>query len=722
MDKTFYTSDLLINVRKMEVVILTALSLILNFSLKCCATNPSGVVPRTTTAMEGSNVTLYCTIVKNSSEAVSWTSSHSLILLSRGNKILKEGLVSTSQYDRLSISGNSDLGEYNLNFENVQAEDAGQYSCGYFSVSQREAIFSPRASLTVILPPLCEYFPQNLDLTPGIQIQMVCTSQNNRPNTDLTWLRNGQSLRGTPSSQTERSNTINYMLTEDDYDQPFTCIESMSPLSYVPICFITPLRQTSKPVHIVSSPEVVTAGGISHFTCLTNQSLETFSYRWFVDSNLTPSVTNMYSFGPVGSDDNGTSVTCEVHRDGALYGRDEIVVIVTPEPEATYRPISGPTIVNVTTSKPLRTSTYPSLVRAQTRVISDDETLTINLIQEPAVNTPEKFTPNPMEGYVMIFIVFASLIGVLLIITIFCLAMVLARHKPNKYSGSQEKIDTSSTLEMREPSDADENRTFAESNIINEHIEAQKSPPPHYHTLEPNSKSSDRKERRTSDCSVPYSVVSKNKKGSKKGEGQLDNGCQGGDLAYAVTPVPMTNGRRHMSAKRPLPERPDKTPEYKIPCRSKSESKVDYKQKKGKYDQCPPLEEAGNLEEMPIAQNSSGEVVKRRKDQSNLVIETEYTEVRDGSNNMQDTLLKGEEKAYEFTTVYDALEDEKNNVLPSNPDSGYHDNSSTESTEVDMVHNEGQRSEITSSSLSSNDIVKKEADDNLYASLEDCSV
>lgn len=691
--------------------------------------NPHVVIPSGTTAMLGDDVTLPCTVRKNSSEVIKWTIGINVI--SSGSTI-SQSTLSPTQLGRFSITGNHDIGEYNLHIVDMQAEDAGEYSCGYFSVSDRRAYFSPIAIVTVIEPPSCDYYPLNVELVPGSQIQMICSSRNNRPNTEVTWFRNGQPLQGILKHAPVISRTVSPVLTEDDYDQPFTCVENLSPISYAPHCSIIPLRRTQKPVHVVKTSEVVIVGDISHLTCLTDIQLsdQGLSYRWLIGSTVSLIKSNILSFGPVEASQNGTNITCEVFHNGEYYGNDTFTIEVLPSRDDID--IMG------AYDGELPSSTSPT-VNTKTQEKSRNTQKVMKITQpifqgNPATGTPPSdyyVTANLMDSYLIIFIVVAATIGVLLVVAIVCLTLVLTRQREisplSKRTSSCEEINNSSFAEFGQE---DESAIFSESNIINECIEAGTARP-HYFTLEADSKGTRRKERKVSDSAVvTYSKVSKNKKSSKRnssprmghaGEPHSDIFRNRSTSAYAVRTVGKTTSKRHMSAKRPLPERPEGEKVYKDPPCSYSESGEDVTLKRLQANQSRDQDGTLTANDTP---SSSKTIVVDDVEQTtaskiipNLIIDSDYTEVGETS---QHVILKCEERPYEFTAVYDALhDDQERKVLKCNPDSGYHDSSSTEGTEPE-IESDGQRS---ASSLDSRHLFKLEgAEDNLYASLEDCSV
>lgn len=695
--------------------------------------SPHVVVPSGTTAMVGSDVVLSCTVRKDTPEPVSWAIG--LTIISSGNMI-DETQISPTQIGRLSIVGNNDIGEFNLSFSNVQPEDAGEYTCGYFSFKDRIAYFSPTAVLTVLLSPVCTYHPLNTKLVPGSQIEMRCQSQNNRPNTELTWFRNGEILQGTSGDLPVISRTVSRVLTEDDYDQPFTCVENLSPIAYTPHCSIIPIRQTQKLVHVVQSSETIMVGQISRLTCLTNsQSSELqFSYRWMIGSTESPTTSNLLSFGPVEANQNGTNITCLVYQNGELYGSD-VLTLEVHQIHADSDLLEFDLDLPWTTSPPLSTKLDIKQVLTITSKPTIKSRPITTVIATDKKEPPYDYLDNSMmmDGYLIVFITVAATIGVLLVIAIVCLTLVLTREREMSASSSTKaglpEESSSSFAELRETDDFDSSNSN-HTNMINECIEAVATRP-HYFTLESELRGTHKKkQRKVSDSAlVTYSKVSKNKKSSKRTSSPtmpLANGAAGisrsrSTSAYAVTTVgKATSSKRHMSAKRPLPQRPEGEEEYKVPTRSYSESGKDATIGRSGLSQ--PLDQNATLTDditftLGSASADSVEQTNTLKAaKSDLIIDLDYSEV--GESAIQRAESIREERPYEFTTVYDALQEDKV-TNKGNPDSGYHDSSSMEGTEIES---DGHRSGSNRSSLISSHLVKAGAEDNLYASLEDCSI
>lgn len=78
----------------------------------------------------GSTVQLMCPYTKTSSQSVRW---YKLVgetpLLYTENLYINKDTLSSELYNRLSVSGNHDAGEYHLNIANIRKSDEGRYEC-----------------------------------------------------------------------------------------------------------------------------------------------------------------------------------------------------------------------------------------------------------------------------------------------------------------------------------------------------------------------------------------------------------------------------------------------------------------------------------------------------------------------------------------------------------------------------------------------------------------
>ena len=167
----------------------------------------------------GETVVMKCSV----SAHLLWWNVNGSKTLSYGSDILPD--LSLDQFNRYSITGNTSFGEYYLTIKNVSLEDSGFYVCR-FKDGYQEWHSSRYAELKVVQnSPEC-LMHQTLPVSTGDKIVMSCRSYSLDPCLQLMWLSKERVIPNEPSVSTQTVSIIQYVLTENDYNVSFVCIEA----------------------------------------------------------------------------------------------------------------------------------------------------------------------------------------------------------------------------------------------------------------------------------------------------------------------------------------------------------------------------------------------------------------------------------------------------------------------------------------------------------------
>ena len=336
--------------------------------------------PISTQATIGDTVTLNCA-VDGDLEGVSvfWWNINSSRAVSQDSRVVPRFL-SAGQISRYSIVGNSTAGGFNLQIDDVTRTDISTYSCRIWDGTLWH--FSRQVTLDVVkASPDCTmqvYRPLPVEV--GERVKLSCESYSTDPTVQLHWLSRGRAIQNIETLSTNSLSIIQPLLTEQDYDVPFMCLETTSKKRKT--CQITPLHRQ---IPVIVQDRLTTAfdGDIATFTCTTGRAQTSLAFSWYVDDVLQPETSPELSL-TAEVVNNGSRVKCYVlDPTSGLSGENDAMLVVLT------RPLTTTTLSTTTTATATATSTA---------VVADTTTPTHTNIFKTTINMPTTVDSNAKSG------------------------------------------------------------------------------------------------------------------------------------------------------------------------------------------------------------------------------------------------------------------------------------------------------------------------------------
>ncbi|XP_033107809.1 uncharacterized protein LOC117109547 [Anneissia japonica] len=238
--------------------------------------------PQSDRQPEGGVAYFNCMVISlNSVEYVSW--------IHNGKKISEDEIIIGDKTDeRYTIHSDTLLGAYNLNIQNIQRMDSGQFVCTVFERENNVIAQSQPANLTVLqIPrehyPLCS--PISASYNIGTTIIVTCTSELTDPLALLSWKQNDAGVR---PAQVEAlidgdmyKISYSFIASENNQRSIFTC-EMTTPAN-------TAIRRncSTGPINILYAPhvrieqtDVAILGKEAIFICYSDSNPPEVTFEW----------------------------------------------------------------------------------------------------------------------------------------------------------------------------------------------------------------------------------------------------------------------------------------------------------------------------------------------------------------------------------------------------------------------------------------------------------
>ncbi|KAF2369130.1 CD80-like immunoglobulin C2-set [Trinorchestia longiramus] len=227
-------------------------------------------------------------------------------------------------FDRYSMVGSDEEGDFSLSISPVTLEDDAEYQCQVSSATGKP-LRSRVAKLTVFVPPGSPVIEQSplVHTSAGSSVTLRCLSTGGRPAPEVQWLDDSGSEihEGTLTVQelledgkrlsVESSLTITP--TREHHFKSLSCVTHHPALPAALTASVRLMVEYPPAVHIRLNPPSILEGSEVRVSCDAEANPKDVSYRWFrggqkidVDSNQ-----RSVNLGILSRSDHGTSVTCE---------------------------------------------------------------------------------------------------------------------------------------------------------------------------------------------------------------------------------------------------------------------------------------------------------------------------------------------------------------------------------------------------------------------------
>ena len=234
-------------------------------------------------------------------------------------------------FDRYTIIGNAEDGNYTLQIDPVlledEAKDGFQCQIGAGIGGSPTATRSKSAKLTVTVAPEPPVILNGdvLKTVEGPDVEIKCSSRGGKPSAKITWfdgeekeVSTGVTTDTEPYENTKREtlvSTLKFTPGKSDHNTTRICKATHDGISknisihllveYSPDITLT-LKSESTP--IVEGQNII-------FNCSATSNPPEMSYRWFVDEEIVPEVHGtQYIISEVSRDHNKKSIKCEVQN------------------------------------------------------------------------------------------------------------------------------------------------------------------------------------------------------------------------------------------------------------------------------------------------------------------------------------------------------------------------------------------------------------------------
>ncbi|XP_048485778.1 irregular chiasm C-roughest protein-like isoform X2 [Plutella xylostella] len=295
----------------------------------CCALQEQkfAMEPQDQTAILGSRVTLPCRVERKAG-ALQWTKDDFGLGTHRN----------LSGYDRYSMVGSDEEGDYSLDIRDVTLEDDASYQCQVSSGPNGEpAIRSRYAQLSVLVAPEPPRIIQGafIDATEGHPVDIECVSVGGKPAAEITWVDGHQAVirdgvetkvELMPDGQrfTTRS-TLRLTPSMEHHNLTVTCqAQNTADRAYRMAFVHVEVKYAPKLTMSLSSPAVnnmIREGSEARIRCAVAANPPAHSYTWYLDDHpLVGDYTDELIIFNVTKKLNNAEVKCEV---GNSVGRSE---------------------------------------------------------------------------------------------------------------------------------------------------------------------------------------------------------------------------------------------------------------------------------------------------------------------------------------------------------------------------------------------------------------
>ena len=297
--------------------------------------------PRDVTVREGETAQFRC-IIRNLSpqQNVYW-----FRLSTRKFLTTNITLQNTEQRNRISLRGNTNLGEFFLRIRDTVLSDAGSYRCGY-AIPNMPFTFRS-ADLIVLRPPnqgfpRCEVSPQNPEI--GDIAALTCRSEGGHPPALLAWSTGLERL----TDMKETMNTLAVVISEEHNGKEFLCTATSTALNNPRTCSVI-LLNIPPEVRVEPPQNIAEVGRRAVFTCVAFGLPAITRYEWrFMNApvDVIPRIEisadgRTLMINDVRQEDDGASVHCTATTTNGLSATAGALLRVVEAMETTTALTTG---------------------------------------------------------------------------------------------------------------------------------------------------------------------------------------------------------------------------------------------------------------------------------------------------------------------------------------------------------------------------------------------
>ncbi|RWS08248.1 neurotrimin-like protein [Dinothrombium tinctorium] len=241
------------------------------------------------TRVEGQSVTFRCVVKDIGRYQVAWyKKDDGLLLVKNGTVVYSKGRLLVSNYNNTY---------FYLHKSNIEAQDAGEYSCEV----NTKPVMSQSSFLRVIAPPRIIFINEDLTVSEGLPTSLIC-EVTGFPKPEITWTREDGEPITQYINETVKNDDIYYKVIQ--FDQVkfsdsglYTCVASAKSLKNE-----TSVARDSVVLQVVGKPKATVANKIINATigsdvklsCLIEANPEP-DYGWVLNAEklITPSQTHI---------------------------------------------------------------------------------------------------------------------------------------------------------------------------------------------------------------------------------------------------------------------------------------------------------------------------------------------------------------------------------------------------------------------------------------------
>ncbi|KAG4072922.1 hypothetical protein HA402_006602 [Bradysia odoriphaga] len=296
------------------------------------------IEPEDVTAVLGTHITLPCRVTSKQG-VLQWTKDDFGLGTHRN----------LSAFERYSMVGNDDDGDYSLKIESVGLEDDAKFQCQVSPGPEGQpGIRSNFATLTVVVPPEPPIISHGefYLATEGHEFELECSSTGGKPAAELTWLDGSGNTITTgvrnikepmPDNQRfvsksilkikpqkEHHNTTLTCQSQNTADRNLKTAQVNIEVKYAPTVQLT-IENSNEPNNGIRE------GDEAKFYCLADANPNVITYKWFVNEELVVGdYTTEMIIHRVNRSHHTATVKCEVSNDIGEAEESTILNVIYP--------------------------------------------------------------------------------------------------------------------------------------------------------------------------------------------------------------------------------------------------------------------------------------------------------------------------------------------------------------------------------------------------------
>ncbi|XP_013178520.1 PREDICTED: irregular chiasm C-roughest protein-like isoform X2 [Papilio xuthus] len=277
--------------------------------------------PQDQSAIVGSRVTLPCR-VENKIGTLQWTKDDFGLGTQRN----------LSGYERYSMIGSDEEGDYSLDIRDVTLEDDGKYQCQVSSgLNGEPAIRSRYAQLTVLIAPDPPRIVQGafIDATEDQPVDIECVSEGGKPAAEITWVDGNQvvikknvenKVELMPDEQRFKTRSVLRLLpNKAHHNQTITCqAQNTADRAYRMATVHIEVKYAPKVTVTLKSETVqgrIPEGSEARVGCSVDANPPAQVYQWYINNNpVIGDYTDEMIIFNVSRKHNKAVVKCEVRN------------------------------------------------------------------------------------------------------------------------------------------------------------------------------------------------------------------------------------------------------------------------------------------------------------------------------------------------------------------------------------------------------------------------